>query len=604
LFWQDETLARAQTISVLRANFRNGQAVTALANRLLKIKHARFGSIDRETNFLVQSCASQTGSVQLLMDKDSTRRELNSKTRGSTQFAVLVLRDEDKAQVRQQFQTPLVFSVHEAKGLEYPNVIMVDMVSSQRQAFAEIAQGVQLSDLAGDDLNYSRGKDKTDHTLELFKFYVNALYVAITRVVENLYWVESDTCHPLLQLLEMHTAESLMLAQAKLSSQQEWAQEARRLELQGKQEQADAIRNNVLKTQKPAWPVWSETTLQELLPKALESGQISNKPRQTLLDYALWHGQSSWIHQLAANSRFEPAVQIVSAMQLIEGRPAASLQRYEAPGAYLQRYTQQRNEAIKLVSKKIDAVAERQRLSYVGRAFKEVLRQCDQYGVDHRCYFNATPLMMAAQCGNTALVEALLERGADPLLRDHYGHNAWDYALERALDDPTHSQAHLDTLFVLLSPPVLDVQTHGRLIRLERHQGEYWILGLMLVSYKKLYSELVSNPQVKRNLIGYCADHLMRSVERIPDSVLSPQRKKRSYFNGVLARAEVNSAYQPSRQLWLRNRNGYYILNPDLKLRTSSTAEWLPWAQWLNQPLVYAGCGIRIIESAVVKTKE
>ena len=71
-----------------------------------------------------------------------------------------------------------------------------------------------------------------------------------------------------------------------------------------------------------------------------------------------------------------------------------------------------------------------------------------------------------------------------------------------------------------------------------------------------------------------------------------------------MARAEVNSAYQPSRQLWLRNRNGYYILNPELKLRTSSTADWLPWAQWLNQPLVYAGCGIRIVESAGVKTKE
>lgn len=207
---------------MLRANFRNGQAVTGLANRLLKIKHVRFGSIDRETNFLVQSCASQTGSVQLLADKDGTRREFNSKTRGSTQFAVLVLRDEDKAAVRQQFQTPLVFSVHEAKGLEYANVILVDMVSGQRQAFAEIAQGVQARELHGDDLTYSRGRDKTDHALELFKFYVNALYVAMTRVVENLYLLEADTTHPLLQLLDLRTTEATTLAQAQTSSQQEF----------------------------------------------------------------------------------------------------------------------------------------------------------------------------------------------------------------------------------------------------------------------------------------------------------------------------------------------------------------------------------------------
>ncbi|MGH8829797.1 MAG: AAA family ATPase, partial [Polaromonas sp.] len=403
LFWQDESLARSQTISVLRANFRNGQAVTQLANRLLKIKHARFGSIDRETNFLVQATAQTPGSVQLLADKDGTRRELNAKTRASTQFAVLVLRDEDKAAVRAQFQTPLVFSVHEAKGLEYANVILVDMVSGQRQAFAEIAQGVQPQDLAGDTLDYSRARDKTDRSLELFKFYVNALYVALTRAVDQLLLVESDTRHPLLQLLDLRTAEALTMAQAQTSSQQEWAQEARRLELQGKQEQADAIRQNVLKTQKPNWPVWDEAALQELLPKALQPLQISNKPRQALLDYALWHGQSGWIHGLAGASRFEPALQIAQAMD------AVSHHRFYPLAA-----TQ---DAAKFIPKKVAVVAERQRQPYAGRAFKEVLRQCDQFGVDHRTYYNATPLMLAAQCGNVALVEALLERGADPRVR-------------------------------------------------------------------------------------------------------------------------------------------------------------------------------------------
>lgn len=598
LFWRDESLARAQTISVLRANFRNGQAVTGLANQLLKIKHARFGSIDRETNFLVQSCASQRGSVQLLADKDSTRRELNAKTRGSAQCAVLVLRDEDKAAVRQQFQTPLVFSVHEAKGLEYPQVILVDMVSGQRQAFAEIAQGVQAGDLEGDTLDYSRGRDKTDHTLELFKFYVNALYVAITRVVEDLYWVESDTRHPLLHLLGLNTAESLTLAQAKASSRQEWAQEARRLELQGKREQADAIRQNVLQTQKPGWPVWDEAAVQALLPKALEAGQISNKPRQALLDYALWHGQTAWIHQLAAKNRFELASQLSTALHVIEGRYPLPMQPRESPAAYGLRLANERSDAARFLSRKIDAVAERQRQPYATRAFKDVLRQCEQYGVDHRSYFNATPLMMAAQCGNTALVEALLERCADPLLRDHYGHCAWDYALARTLDDPAHTQAHLDALFVLLAPPVLDVQTHGRLVRLERHQGEYWLLGLMLASHKRLYSQTVPDAQVQRNLSGYCADYLMRGIERIPDSVLSEKRKKRSFFNSVLARAEAASAYQPSRQLWRRVRTGYYVLNPDLQLRAHSSADWVPWTRWLNQPLVYAGCGIRAVEPA------
>ena len=114
----------------------------------------------------------------------------------------------------------------------------------------------------------------------------------------------------------------------------------------------------------------------------------------------------------------------------------------------------------------------------------------------------------------------------------------------------------------------------------------------MLASYKKLYSQAVPNPQVQRNLKGFCADHLMRHVERMPESVLRPERRRRTYFNGVLARAEVNSSYQPSRQLWLRTQNGYYTFNPELQLRAHGGAEWVPWKQWLNQPLVYAGCGI------------
>jgi len=599
LFWQDEALGRAQNISVLRANFRNGQAVTELANRLLKIKHARFGSIDRETNFLVQSCSSQTGSVQLIADKDSTRREFNAKTRASTQFAVLVLRDEDKAAARLQFQTPLVFSVHEAKGLEYANVILVGMVSGQRQAFAEIASGVLPQDLTGDDLSYSRGRDKTDHSLELYKFYVNALYVAITRVVENLYLLESDTTHPLLQLLTLKTAEAATLAQAQTSSQQEWAQEARRLELQGKQEQADAIRQNVLKVQKPGWPVWDEAALQELLPKALQPSQISNKPRQVLLDYALWHGQTDWIHKMAINSRFEPAVQVATAMTTIGGQRHEPMRPLEGSEHYVQRLRQQKNDAVRLLAKKIEVVAERQRLPYAARSFKEVLRQCDQYGVDHRSYFNATPLMMAAQCGNLPLVEELLARGADPQVRDHYGHNAWDYALARVLDDPTHTftRAHLDVLFARLSPPVLDVQTGGRLVRLERHQGEYWLLSVMLASYKTMYSQAPHDADVQRNLIGFCADYLMRGNDRLPNSVLRPERKKRTFFNAVLARAEVNSSYLPSRQLWQRRKNGYYRINPNLKLRSSSNADWLPWQQWVNQSLIWQGCGIKVTQN-------
>jgi hypothetical protein len=73
--------------------------------------------------------------------------ELNARTRQSARFAVLVLREDIKAAAREHFQTPLVFSVQEAKGLEYENVILYNFVSCERQSYAAIASGVSAADV-------------------------------------------------------------------------------------------------------------------------------------------------------------------------------------------------------------------------------------------------------------------------------------------------------------------------------------------------------------------------------------------------------------------------------------------------------------------------
>ena len=52
---------------------------------------------------------------------------------------------------------------------------------ANRAAYAEVCRDVAPSDLEGEELDYRRAKDKTDKSLEINKFYVNALYVAMTR---------------------------------------------------------------------------------------------------------------------------------------------------------------------------------------------------------------------------------------------------------------------------------------------------------------------------------------------------------------------------------------------------------------------------------------
>jgi len=118
LFWKDPSLVDRQDLKVLSANFRNSQEATRVANTLLKIKHKRFGSIDRESNFLVETVSGITGQVSLLNDKESVKKELNQKTKASAKVAVLVLRDEDKATAQKFFQTPHAISANSARWSE------------------------------------------------------------------------------------------------------------------------------------------------------------------------------------------------------------------------------------------------------------------------------------------------------------------------------------------------------------------------------------------------------------------------------------------------------------------------------------------------------
>jgi superfamily I DNA/RNA helicase len=192
---------RGDEIRILHANYRNAQIVSDLANRLLKIKIARFGSLDKESNYLVSTVSQSAGEVVFLAEKDKTAGELARKTGKSVNYAILVLRNEDKPRAAALFHSPLLFSVQESKGLEYENIILFNFISDNASEFNSICEGVSMDALHGGEPVYARGKDKADKSLDAYKFYINALYVAITRAVRNVYIIEKSRGHKLPALL-------------------------------------------------------------------------------------------------------------------------------------------------------------------------------------------------------------------------------------------------------------------------------------------------------------------------------------------------------------------------------------------------------------------
>ena len=549
LFWRDPQLAQRQEPHVLTANFRNGPTTTRLANTLLKIKQRRLGSIDRESNFLVESVGGEPDTATLLTDEDGAKRELDRRIRHSTQFAVLVMRDEDKAAARQYFSTPLLFSVQEAKGLEYENIVLYRFVSGYRREFTEIASGVTRQDLEANTLDYRRARDKSDKSLEVYKFFVNALYVALTRAVRNLYLIESDTAHPLFGLLDLSAAGTAQV-QASQSTLEDWQKEAHKLELQGKQEQAEAIRRTILKQSPPPWPVLDEPAVRALLVKVFRERAVGDKQKRRLNEYAAFHDEP----ELAAYLAREAGI----------GVP-------QSGGA--QRFKEQRS-----------ALKRKYLAPYAARNFKDVLRQCNLHGIDHRTAMNQTPLMAAAAAGNIALTEALLERGADRDATDQYGCNALHVALREAFRDPSFARGPCAALYGLLAPAHVDVKAGERLVRIDEHLSEYFLFQTFWTLFKSRFTRLDRTLNCALDTRA-----ILAAWEDLPESVLRATRNRRQHLSHVLSRNEVERDYAYNRALFRRVAHGWYQFNPLLEVRCRSDAgeqSWQPIFAALNLPLI------------------
>jgi len=520
-------------VKILQTNYRNSPQVVQLSNTLLKIKNVRFGSIDKESNFLINTISSQNGEVLLMQDDDKVKAELNRKTQSSTHYAVIVADNHLKEEARRYFKTPLIFSVQEAKGLEYENVILLNFISANPAEFREIINGVTASDLLDDSLQYARPADKSDKDAEIYKFYINSFYVALTRSVKNIYLFEKQVSHRALELLKLkELTKPLQVAEQK-SDKLEWLEEARRLEEQGKHEQAEQIRAKYL-----GYEYISPEQLEQIKLLALDPVKKEHEvksQRKQLFQYALTHHCTDWIDQLA-KLQFQRAMQYMKELRN-DGKEYAKNCR-------------------------------------LGRK-DEVKRIVQKYGPDFAAPdISLTGLMMGLYHGQDAVVDLLLQSEANISVTDDKGMLPVDYLLQGYYKSTLYRQpllANLKTLIKywnIVKPASVSIEENRRRVNVGSHSMAFFLLVCMRCIQQELPDKVsVKFQGVNRSdvITGvFTIDEVMKHVECIPDEILPAYRKQRTYVNSILASHEVDRDNPYNKRLFKRAKRGSYIVNATL----------------------------------------
>jgi superfamily I DNA/RNA helicase len=517
-------------IRVLATNYRNTPEVTKIANQLLLVKNARFGSIDKESTYLVKTNSAATGEIQFLEDNAAMKQELNLKTKRSTKFAVLVMSNEQKAEARKFFETPLVFSVQEAKGLEYDNIILYNIISTYEKEFRAITEGVTKADLET-ELKYNRARDKSDKSLETYKFYINSLYVAMTRAVRNLYVVERAKKHDLLVLLDLTDFKQKAQIGEQKSSLDEWQKEARKLEMQGKQEQADQIRKDILQLLPVPWEVLTHQKLQLLKKDAFLLESYNKKAKDALFEYAAYSGDVLMIPKLA--------------------KPEFKYKRAES-------FEREQNMFL------------RNRLNdYYRDTIRGVLPTLQRYGVDHRNPYNMTPLMLAAMTGAVQIMDHLQKNGANPDLQDNLGRNAFQIALLKSSTDVNYAKNVIGKVYESLKSDAFKVKIGDKLVKIANHQAEYFMLHFMIATLRNILTQ-----KAVAATGGFETADFLNLFETYPPNIIPTYRQKRSYLSSIFGKNEHSKDDPYNKKLWIRIKTGFYLPSPLLEVECDE--------QWVN----------------------
>ncbi|MDF2936638.1 MAG: family ATPase, partial [Paenibacillaceae bacterium] len=198
----------------LTKNYRSVSGIVHLLNKLTELRESHIG----KSAYDYEEAGIRHGNRPLLLQFSAEdRRRLFDQLNERDYCAVVVAGSEDRDRMLLEgYPIDRIFTIHEMKGLEYKNVLMVNILSNYAAHWDRIVKG---------------GAKNND----FYRLFYNLVYVAATRARDQLYIVEDQADCALLPLLMPFLDASsrfdyVQLQLEKETTVQEWIHEAIRLE--------------------------------------------------------------------------------------------------------------------------------------------------------------------------------------------------------------------------------------------------------------------------------------------------------------------------------------------------------------------------------------
>ena len=185
----------------LPETYRTPLSVLPLVNRLLYLRRNLLqGKLDKHeyTELKPSSVTMESGRTgAVVWESVESAKYLTEFAGKSASFAVLVGHEEYVGKARELFDTPLVFTIEQVKGLEYAHFILFNMFCEKEPLYKEVEKyirqnGAVLQEQTSEHDYIHLAKDKTNTRGQKYACLFNKLFISFTRTTDSLYIVQQD----------------------------------------------------------------------------------------------------------------------------------------------------------------------------------------------------------------------------------------------------------------------------------------------------------------------------------------------------------------------------------------------------------------------------